>query len=78
LLWNVIGKAIDRAETSDGYEFTFDGETASLNEIADLIAVERKCCAFLRFVLTIEPAGGPIRLRLSGADGTKEFLASLF
>lgn len=48
-----------------------------LPELSEVIELERKCCPFLRFVLTVEPAGGPLRLELSGAAGTKEFLASL-
>jgi SAM-dependent methyltransferase len=78
LLWEVISKATERVAMADGYQFSFDGETMSLSELTEVIALERKCCPFLRFVLTVEPAGGPLRLQLSGANGTKDFLASLF
>jgi hypothetical protein len=78
VLWEILARAIERIATADGYQFSFDGETVSLKELMDVISLERKCCPFLRFVLTVEPGDGPVRLQLSGPEGTKEFLASLW
>jgi hypothetical protein len=44
--------------------------------LAEFLRLESQCCAFLRFRLTIEPAGGPIWLELTGPAGTREFLAA--
>ncbi|HXO19988.1 MAG TPA: hypothetical protein VOA87_08705 [Thermoanaerobaculia bacterium] len=77
LLWEILGKAAERVELADGYRFSFAGDAVTLDELTHVVGLERKCCPFLRFVLTIEPAGGPLRLQLSGAEGTKDFLASL-
>jgi hypothetical protein len=77
-LWGILGRATERVATADGYQFSFDGETVSLKELTDVISLEQKCCPFLRFVLTVEPGDGPLRLQLSGPDGTKEFFASLW
>jgi hypothetical protein len=41
-----------------------------------LIDVERRCCPFLRFDLTVEPEVGPVRLALSGPPGVREYLAT--
>jgi hypothetical protein len=41
-----------------------------------LIQVERLCCPFLRFDLTVEAEGGPVRLALTGPSGAREFLAT--
>jgi hypothetical protein len=38
---------------------------------------ERHCCRFLRFVLTVEPGGGPMWLETTGPEGTVEFLETL-
>ena len=38
------------------------------------VDLERRCCAFLRFELTVEPGGGPVWLELTGPPGTREFL----
>ena len=44
--------------------------------LATFIDLERRCCAFLRFRLTVEPGEGPIWLELTGPPGTREFLAA--
>jgi hypothetical protein len=64
-------------EIADGYEFQFAASTELLAKLVEVIDAERQCCRFLKFELTVEPAGGPIRLCLSGPPGTREFLASL-
>jgi hypothetical protein len=78
LLLEIIGKATERLAMADGYQFSFDGQAVGLSELVDVIAMERKCCRFLRFTLIAEPDGGPIRLQISGPAGTKEFLESNF
>jgi hypothetical protein len=61
---------------SDGYVIevaaTDDGVAAAMA----LIDVERRCCPFLRFDLTVEPGAGPVRLALTGPPGVREFLAT--
>jgi hypothetical protein len=47
-------------------------------ELAHLIDLEHQCCPFLKFRLTVEPGAGPLRLELTGPDGTKDFLAAVF
>ena len=46
--------------------------------VADLIIAERECCPFLTFQLTAESQMGALTLRVTGPDGTKEFLKSIF
>jgi hypothetical protein len=64
-------------ETSGGYEFEFAASREILAQLVDVIDAERQCCRFLKFELIVEPAEGPLRLRLGGPPGTREFLASL-
>jgi hypothetical protein len=45
--------------------------------VADLIMAERECCPFLTFQLTAEPKMGALTLRITGSDGTKDFLNSI-
>lgn len=58
----------------DGVELRFAPEPERLALLATFIELERRCCAFLRFRLTVGPAGGPIWLELTGPPGTREFL----
>ena len=61
----------------DGYRLTFAPASDTLCGIVDTLDRERQCCQFLRFQLTIEPAGGAIVLDLTGPEGTLDFLSDL-
>jgi hypothetical protein len=78
LLPGLAGRARLRSETSDGYRLTFDASTDTLQAITATIDAERQCCRWLRFDLTVEPAGGPVVLTLSGPERARDFLAALF
>ncbi len=65
-------------ELHNGYAFRMPGDPKSLAIIADLISAERECCPFLTFDLSAEPKLGPFVLRVTGPEGTKEFLNSVF
>src|SRR3954451_7607340 len=41
------------------------------------VNAERQCCRFLRFTITVEPAGGPMVLELTAPAGAAEFMAAL-
>jgi hypothetical protein len=45
-----------------------------LATLARVIDLERQCCRFLDFELTVAADGGPIALTLAGPAGTTEFL----
>lgn len=57
-----------------GYAFRFAADDASWDEVMRVIGLERKCCPFLQFRLTVEPNEGPVWLELTGPRGTKAFL----
>ena len=75
---DLIARATHRGETMNGFEFSFPAGTVSPVQLAQLVEAEGKCCNFLRFVIVVEPAGGPVRLELSGPEGTKDSLRSLY
>jgi hypothetical protein len=65
-------------ELDHGYAYSFASGGGRLSEIGSMIELERQCCPFLRFRLTVEANSGPIWLELTGPDGTKEFLKEVF
>jgi len=65
-------------ELDDGYSYSFPSGGQMLAEIGSMIELERQCCPFLRFRLTVDANDGPIWLELTGPDGTKEFLKEVF
>ena len=58
----------------DGAAFRYSSTAAVVDLLTEFVRLESRCCPFLRFRLTIEPAGGPAWLELSGGPGTHEFL----
>ncbi len=77
LLPGLAARAVGTILTADGCELVFEPAPGILADIAAVIDAERQCCRFLRFDVGVAPAGGPIRMTLSGPPGTREFLASL-
>jgi hypothetical protein len=62
-------------ERSDGYDVQMAASEEAMTAAAALIAVERRCCPFLRFALSIEPGSETATLSLTGPEGTREFLS---
>ncbi len=78
LLKTFQGSLLQKKELADGYAYRFPVDGSWIIELARLITFERECCPFLKFNLRIEPANGPVWLELTGPEGTKDFLLSLF
>jgi hypothetical protein len=77
----VLADMLQRAEhhelTEHGLRVRFAPAADVVSTLARVVDAERQCCRFLRFVITIEPDGGPVSLELSGPAGTREFIAEL-
>jgi len=65
-------RAIERVALTNGYAVRF--EHGAFDAVARFVANERKCCPFLTFELTLNPASGPLWLRMTGPDGTRAVL----
>lgn len=59
---------------ADGAAFRYSSATAVVDLLTEFVRLESRCCPFLRFRLTVEPAGGPVWLELTGGPGVREFL----
>lgn len=68
---------ISITELADGYAFQLSSGKDSLTLVSELMIAERECCPFLTFQLTAEPNTGTLTLRVTGPDGSKEFLKAL-
>jgi hypothetical protein len=75
---DLFAGALERQELETGYAFRFPGTDTWKAKIEEFVATERQCCSFFRIELTYEPNLGPIWLRLSGPEGTKQFIAATF
>jgi hypothetical protein len=70
----VFRAAEEIRQLADGYAFRLPGESDTLLKASEFISLERLCCHFLGFELTVEPEGGPVWLRLTGREGVKAFI----
>ena len=65
-------------ELENGCRYRFPSSDLWLKELFNVVSLERRCCPFLNFKLTVEAGDGPIWLELTGPVGTKDFLRTLF
>jgi hypothetical protein len=77
LLPAVVAAAKARHAIENGFRFEFQADSDVLSSIVRMIDAERQCCQFLRFQLTIEAAGGPVVLDVTGPPGSQEFLGAM-
>lgn len=64
-------------ELPDGYAFRILADKKGMVLVCDLILAERECCPFLTFELTAQSNMGPVVLRVTGPNGTKDFLKTV-
>jgi hypothetical protein len=68
----------DRKELANGYAFRFRPEAVSLMELADWVTSEARCCPFFDMGIEVERDGGFRWLKLTGAEGVKQFIRMEF
>ena len=68
---------LETQELQDGCVFRVPGDAQWIRLAAELIVAERECCPFLTFEVSAEPNKGPLTVRVTGPDGTKEFLRTI-
>lgn len=78
VLQKVARSMIAFDELEDGFSYRFPVEDTILRELTDVINLERKCCPFLNFKLILESGRDVVSLEMTGQEGTKEILNSLF
>jgi hypothetical protein len=64
------------SERPDGYALALATSDEALAAAAAVIRLERRCCPFLRFTLTVEPGDGVVELALTGGPGVRELLST--
>ena len=69
---------VDSTEIANGFIYKFPLKSAILRDLAEIIDLERQCCPFLNFKLVVESGTDFVSLELTGADGAKEIIKSLF
>ena len=78
VLQKIRAAVIETNETANGYIFYFPSDDASFAALNEFIVLERRCCPFLDFRMTVPRGHGDIQLELSGLDGAKGFIEANF
>ena len=60
------GAAIRREELPNGYALILDRSKLPLNELAEWVSFESRCCPFLDFQISFTGDIGPLTLQLTG------------
>jgi hypothetical protein len=68
----------DPQETAQGFSVVVSAEPKLLARLGEFLALERLCCPFLTFDLSISSGQRPVTLHVHGGPGTKPFLRSVF
>jgi hypothetical protein len=62
---------------TNGFRWRFMPASELLNALFKTIDMERQCCRFLQFSVTVEPDAGPVWLEVTGPPGTTQFLEEI-
>src|SRR5713101_3901839 len=62
----------------NGYSFRFLGETSLYLKVARWITLEKLCCPFFTFNLSLAGQDGSVWLRITGPRGVKQLLKNYF
>lgn len=65
-------------ETDTGFRLELSAGSESLSQLGEFLALERLCCPFLNFDLTVPAGRGPVTLHVHGGPGVKPFIRSVF
>ena len=78
ILDSVRRAVLDITPVPDGYSYRFDATSEILAQLARLVDLERQCCAFLTFRLTVGADQQPICLEITGPPDAKPVIVDFF
>jgi hypothetical protein len=61
-----------------GYAFVFEGSDQNVDDLLEIVSLERKCCPFLTFRVDIAPEPGDLVLHLGGNADAQDFIRDTF
>jgi hypothetical protein len=74
----IAGSLAGFEELESGFSYRFPLRETVLQDLAEIVDLERQCCPFLSFKIILEAGNDFVSLELTGAKGTKETIKSLF
>ncbi|MBK6940891.1 MAG: hypothetical protein IPH13_11940 [Planctomycetes bacterium] len=68
----------ERRDTAHGIAYRFDPAPGLVARLGRLIDLERDCCQFMTFAITVDQADGPIWLELNGPKSARSAIEEYF
>ena len=78
ILNGVRDSALEVKSLPHGYAYHFESTSEVLAALVRLVDLERDCCPFLTFRITVEAGHQPICLEITGPTGAKPVIADFF
>ena len=76
VLRSLKAQIVEKKELEDGYAFKYPGTDKILDELIEFIKIERACCNFFVFGLSISGDQSETWLKLTGPEGVKKFIST--
>lgn len=70
----LFSKVQEVQELKDGYGLKLPGTEAMIDKIHEHVKIEKECCPFFEFEITMKPEHGPVWLKFKGGQQVKEML----
>lgn len=78
-IWSLLeARCVQIFELDEGLEFHFPGDAETFRLLSGWVTLERQCCPFLTFIITVRHEEESISLKLTGTDEAKAYLLSEF
>lgn len=74
----LMSRVVAVSELETGYAYRLPADDHAFREATEFIDLERRCCPFLDFLLSVPRGSGDITLELTGPPGAKEFISKTF
>jgi hypothetical protein len=68
----------ETTELENGFRYSFTMHDGLLKRLGEVVDLERKCCPFIDFKISAMSGENHVTLDMTGPDGTKEAIESLF
>jgi hypothetical protein len=78
LIKQLRGAIQKRQELPNGYAYIVDSQYIGLKDVGEWITMERLCCPFLAFQLSVASDHGEYSLAFTGPEGVKALLQEEF
>lgn len=72
----IFSKVVNKEVSDDGITYYFEDDSTLLSSIFEDVQIEKACCPFFKFDISILPFGKGVALKISGSEAALEMIES--